>query len=165
MRRVLLSIGALVILWFGGRALVRLFASDETKIRWTVDAMIDGFNATRMDPVLSGLDREFLDESFGADREMVRSACAYLFFQAKDPETKKFLYRAEWKTSSIDIVAGSGNEPARASADLDVSFFRRKAEAEEPVWRVLVLAKFVERDGEWRIERSETRTVEGERLR
>ncbi len=164
MRRVLLSLATIVVLWFTGRALVRFFASDATKIRWTVDAMIDGFNDTRTNPVLDGLDREFLDETFGADREMVRAACVQLFFQAKDPETKSFLYRAEWSTKSVSVTKASGGEP-KAECDLDVRFFRRKGEAEEPAWSILVHATFVERDGEWRILRSETRTVDGERLR
>lgn len=165
MRRVLFSLATLVVLWFAGRALVRFFASDETKIRWTVEAMLDGFDRTRMDPILDGLDREFLDESFGADRAMVRSACAYLFFQAIDPATKKFLYRAEGATSAVKVVEGAGGEPDRAEAELDVRFFQRRGAEEELAWRVLVLAQFVERDGEWRILRSETRTVEGQRLR
>lgn len=165
MRRVLFSLATLVVLWFAGRALVRFFASDETKIRWTVDAMVEGFNDTRMNPILEGLDRAFLDETFGADRDMVRSACAYLFFQAKDDATKKFLYRAEWAPGAITVVEGSGDAPSRAEADLDVRFFQRKGAGEELVWRALVRAQFEERDGEWRIVRSETRTLEGERLR
>ena len=165
MRRVLLSLATLVVLWFAGRALVRFFASDEMKLRWAVESMIDGFNRTRTDDVLAGLAPDFLDESFGADRAMVRQACAYLFFQAKDPTTKGFLYVAECEPSEIVVTKGHGSEPARAEAKLDARFFEKKGEERALVWRIEVRARFVEEAGEWRITRSETRTIDGERLR
>ncbi|MBI5365093.1 MAG: hypothetical protein HZA53_18090 [Planctomycetes bacterium] len=165
MRRVLFSIAVLIVLWFGGRAIVRSFASDATKIRWAVESMIDGFDRTRTDDVLEGLAPEFLDETYGADRAMVRSACAYLFFQAKDPTTKGFLYSAECEPSGIVVTEDRGGGPSRAEAQLDTRFFEKKGDERKLVWRIDVRAQFVERDGEWRILRSETRTVEGERLR
>ena len=44
MQRVLFGFLVLAGLWFGGRALVRFFASDETHIRWAIEDMEAGYN-------------------------------------------------------------------------------------------------------------------------
>ena len=54
-RRLLLvlALGTLTVL--GGRALVRALASPQTRIRWRLEEMVEGFNAMRARPVLDGI--------------------------------------------------------------------------------------------------------------
>lgn len=165
MQRVLLSLLAVIGLYFGGRALVRAFASDETRIRWVVDRMVEGFNDTRMNPILDGLDETYLDDTYGADRQLLRAAAASVFFQAKDPVTKKFLYRLEWQPSAPLAIEARGDAPKRAQLGLELTFFRRHGETEELAWSVHVDGTLEKQGGEWRFVRSDTKTKSGERIR
>lgn len=94
-KKIAFALIALAIAWFGGRALVHAFASDETLIRWKLEDACEGFNDTRMSPILDFIARDFVDQRTGAHREDVRGRVAGLFFTAKDPKTRKFPYRAE----------------------------------------------------------------------
>lgn len=164
LRHFLTALVVLAALWFGGRLLVRAVVSDETLVRWTVDDMLEGFNATRVAPILAALDASFVDETYGADRELVRAACVQLFFEETDSQTKEFRYRAEWAPPAVRLVEDADAAP-RAEIDLEVSFLRRKGGGEELVWKVLVAGQMEKRDGAWRFVHSETRTLEGERPR
>lgn len=161
MRRILISLATVLALWFVGRWIVRALVSDETRIQWTVDAMIEGFNETTMNPILDGLDRAFLDETHGADREMVRGACAQLFFQAKDETTKRFLYRAEWTSQRVRVFEEPDAPNPKAELDFEVRIFRRKGEAEEPAWKIAIAGKLEKKEGDWRLLRTEVRTLDG----
>jgi hypothetical protein len=159
LRRFFLSALAVIALFFGGRAIVRAFASDETKIRWQLDSMAEGFNETRNGAVLAGLAPDFLDETHGADRQLVRAALARLFFESKDPVTKAFPYRVELPREALEIDVGS---PANtATVELVARFFEKHAGEEQVRWEIAVSAELVERDGEWLVQRSEVRTVSG----
>lgn len=163
MKRVLLVVVAAVALLLVGRALVRALASHETRIEWVIDDMLEGFNETRMNPILAGLDREFLDDTWGADRETVRAAAAHLFFNELDHQTKKFLFRAEWTKESIAVT---GDEAPRADVVFETRFFETKGEREELAWRIRVEGEMhLNPDGEWCFARTRTTTVEGAKPR
>jgi hypothetical protein len=164
MKRILLAVAVLAVCFFGGRALIRALASDETKIRWLVEDMVDGFNETRMDPIRDGLDVNFLDETYGADRELVRVALAHLFFQSNDPVTKKFLYFAEHTLGPVTIMKDANGTP-HATTDVEIAFSKRTGETFEPAWKVRVHATLEKRDGGWRFFRTETSTLSGRQLR
>ncbi|MCC6409753.1 MAG: hypothetical protein IT453_21545 [Planctomycetes bacterium] len=163
MRRLFLVLVGALALYVGGRALVHALASHETRIAWVIDDMVDGFNATRMNPILDGLDREFLDDTWGADRETVRAAAAHLFFNAVDGETKRFLYRAEWTLTSITV--SDGPAPS-AQVVLEASFFEKRGESEVLAWKVRVDGDMhLQPEGEWCFARTRTTTLEGEKPR
>lgn len=164
MKRVLLALAAALALFFAGRALVRALASDETRIRWVVDDMIEGFNATRMNPILDGLAPDYLDETYGADRALLRAAATSVFFQAKDPATKQFLYRLEWRPRAAIAVDERGGVKS-ASVPLELQFFRQRGDAEESAWTIDVDGRMEEREDGWMFVRTETRTTSGDRIR
>lgn len=165
MRRLILVLGAILTLWFGGKAIVRLFKSDETRIRDVVESMTDGFNATRTNAVLEAFDARFRDEAFGADKELVHAALVQLFFTAKDEATKRFLYRAETKTTNVAVTKASGDRPASASAEIEAVFFARHGESETEAWRIAVHAELEATDGDWRLVRTDARTTSGKLIR
>lgn len=163
MKRLVLVVVVALALLLAGRALVHALASHETRIEWVIDDMIEGFNDTRMNPILDGLDREFLDDTWGADRDTVRAAAAHLFFNALDPQTKRFLFRAEWTKESIAVT---GDEAPRADVVFEARFFETKGEREELAWRVRVEGELhVNADGDWCFARTRTTTTEGEKPR
>mgnify|MGYP000846277006 CR=1 FL=1 len=164
MKRIVLAVFALVLVFFGGRALLRALASDETKIQRLVATMVEGFNDTRNDPIREGLDVNFQDENYGVDRDLVRVALAQIFLEAKDPATKKFLYHAEHTVGPIVITQGESGVP-RATTDLEVAFSKRKGEVFEPAWTIRVHATLEKKDGDWRFFRTATSTVSGAQIR
>jgi hypothetical protein len=160
MKRFLLCAIAAFAAYFGLRAIVHGLASDETKIRWVVEDMASGFNATRMSPVLAGLAPDFLDETWGADRELVHAALAHMFFTDKDETTKRFLYRVEIPKDDLTIDIDGHNAEMKFVA----SFFEVHGDEEKMTWKARMQAHFVKTDDGWRIRRSESTSIEGKRL-
>jgi len=156
LRQFVLVTGALLILWFGGRALWYALSGDEDQIAWVLDEMVDGFNDTRMRSVLGGFSRDFRDESSGATRAEVHQALASLFMSELDPETKEFLLRVELPTDDleIDLVEGTGDEPSRAKLVLHPRFTTRESGTEELYWDATVHVEMVEGDDGWQLVRT-----------
>ncbi len=164
MKRILLAVVAVVLLFFVGRAVVRALASDETKIRRVVANMAEGFDRTRMDPVLAGLARDFEDESSGATRQEVREGLAYLFFNAKDEATKRFAYRVETEIQRIGVDRSDKGAPT-AQCEMTARFLDVRGGKESPAWEISVAASLVRGEDGWRIRRTKYATKAGTMLR
>lgn len=163
MKRLLLVVVGALAVYLAGRALVHALASHETRIGWVIDRMVEGFNDTRMSPILAGLDREFLDDTWGADRDTVRAAAAHLFFNELDHQTKEFLFRAEWTLESLEV---SEADAPSAKIVLEARFFERRGESEELAWRVRVEGEMhLDPEGRWCFARTRTTTLEGQKPR
>jgi hypothetical protein len=158
-KRVLVLALALALLGFGVRALVRALASDETKIRRVVESMADGFDRTRMDPILDGLDKSYVDETSGATRQELREALAYLFFTAKDETTKAFPYRAKVEVGSVAV-----NRPT-AECAAEVRFVDLRGGKEAPTWEIAVRLELARGEDGWKIVKSNYETRSGRMLR
>ncbi len=164
MKRLLFGLVALILLWFGVRAIVHAFASDETKIRWVVEDMADGFNDTRMNPIMSGLAQDFLEDSWGADRELARAGLAQMFLQQKDALTKKFPYRVRIPEQEFHVQVHE-SEPRTAEFDLVAQFEQSKGEEWTSRWTAKVHAELVLAPGGWKIRRARLDDGGGQRLR
>jgi hypothetical protein len=110
LRKIAFGLIAVAVLWFGVRALVHALASDETLIRLKFENACDGFDHTRMSPILDFLSHDFVDERTGAHRDDVRTHLAGLFFSAKDPKTRGFPYRAEIVPGTLSIEVDPGTK-------------------------------------------------------
>jgi hypothetical protein len=159
MKRAVLILAIAAALFLAGRAIVRGLASDETKIRRVVEPMADGFDRTRMDPVLDGLTRDFEDETSGATRQEMREALAYLFFEAVDEHTKRFAYRVDVEVRRVAVDGLS------AECEMNARFVDLRSGGAAPAWEIAVTAKFTRGDDGWRIRRTKHTTTSGERLR
>ncbi len=164
MKRIFLVLLGLLALFLGGRALYRASVAEETKIRWVLDDMCEGFAATRMNPVMAGLAPEYYDEALGADRELLKLGLAHLFFEQRGGEDRRFPYRIEWRSETGPRVDESGEEKS-AEIELEIEFFRREGDDERSVWKAKVDGQLRKRDGEWRFVRTHTQTVEGRMIR
>ena len=78
-KKTLLLLGALLALWLGGRALYVALASPQKKIRWRLEEMVEGFNETRMRPVLGGIAADFVDRTSEITREDLQRTLAWMF--------------------------------------------------------------------------------------
>jgi hypothetical protein len=162
MKRALLLLVGLVGLYFAGRTLYRLLAPAETKIRWTLEGGVAGFNAQRMDACLEPLAPAFLDATAGIGRDEVREALVVLFLQGIHGEGVP--YRLELPRDDLSIEFEPGNEAA-AKVGLVLRFFETSAATERLVWEVRVRAEMVRQEPGWRVLSSTHETLAGKRIR
>ena len=163
MKRVLLGFLGAAVLFFAARAVVLALASPETKIRWRVEEMVDGFNRQRASPVLRGFSMEFRDESSNAGREMVHKAVTSLFFTEKDPETKAFTLRAEIPEDTLNVVVAE--DPTSATVSGVLIIHETKQGTERVLWRASFEGEMTLEEKGWRFRRSTHETVDGARPR
>jgi len=121
--------------------------------------MADGFDRTRMDPILDGLDRGFVEATTGATRQELREALAYLFFTAKDETTKAFPYRAKVEIGSVTVHRPTAEYAA------DVRFVDLRGGKETPAWEIGVRLELARGDDGWKILKSTYETRSGRMLR
>ena len=161
MKRVLLVLCGALLLWIGGRALVHALASDETRIRWLVEDMAEGFGRTRTGAILEGLEKGFVDETSGVDRETLRGMLAHFFLTEKDPATKRFPWRVEATIESLVV------ERPAATCEVLARFFELRGEEEEerPGWTIRVEGRLEDGEDGWRFVRTSHETLEGRRPR
>lgn len=145
LRKLVLVLVALPILWLGARWVLRALESDEERIARVVGEMVEGFNDAQGRPVLSGLAREFVDSSSGATREDVRTALIAWFFEQVDPVTKKFLFVAELER--VDVQVDEAAHEAQVS--VAIRFEKRRGEALEPWWNAEIEGLMRDGDDGW----------------
>ncbi|MBM3976998.1 MAG: hypothetical protein FJ299_08415 [Planctomycetes bacterium] len=166
MKRLLLAVVALLLIAFVARALVRLFASDETKIRWALEEMRDGFNDTKLAPVVDRLHPMFREEQSGADLDLVEQALISVYFSEIDATTKSFALRVEsdFDAWTVEVAEPDGDSPASARAAGDFAMFRRKGGQETLLWRArAALELSVDDEDGWQVLRASLDTLEGDR--
>ena len=134
----LLACTALVL--FLGRELVWFAVSDETKIRWTTEKMVEGFNDTRLSKTLSGLHPDWRVPHTSVDRPRLADGLRSVFFTEKDPETRSFALRAEVEEESFEIDVDEG----RAEVTFVVRMFRTTDESADPEWVVRVVGPWID---------------------
>lgn len=159
-RKLGLALVALAVVWLAGRAIYRALASDETKIRWKIEDARQGFENTRMDPILDLFTRDYHDESLGFTRDDLRAGLASVFFQEKDPTTKGFPFRAEIPAEDLSIEVGAdGAKTARVKMRVKITDTRKGESA--AAWEFRVDAKLTDGDDGWRITQSSNETLRG----
>jgi hypothetical protein len=161
MRRVILIGGALLLAFFAFFLLRRMLASDETRIRWMIDAMLEGFNDGRAGSVVDALASDFRDTTSGADRETVRQALVYLVMTYRDAN-HDFRLKGEMDVVAIDVGDEEGGKTGRA--EVIVRFFETSKLSGEPVWEVKVEILLVKPESGWRIRRTTHDTLRGRRF-
>lgn len=156
---VLLALAAL-----GGRWLWRTLASDETKIRWMCEDMLDAFNQTRTTRVLEAFAPQFQDESSGFTREDIHSACIYVFFNELDPKDRSFALRAELVPEDWSVTVEDG-PPKRATAKLGARFYDSRGGSERVFWEAHVEGELARGDDGWQWTRTTSVNHSDRRLR
>ena len=128
--------------------------------------MLDGFNATRMNPILAALDKDFVDDGSGADKDLVRAALAQVFLERKDPQTKAFPWRVTLASAGQRITVTSVSGAPKSAVDELEALFEESHGAEwSPAWRIRVRAELAEGDDGWKIRRTRVDTLDGRRMR
>ena|ERR1051326_3597878 len=158
--RGLFAILASICLWFAGRALVHALVSDETSIRWKIEAACAGFDATRMNPILDLLAPDYREETLGFSREDVRGAVASIFFSEKDPRTKRFPYRIELVADDLAIDVEKP-DAKRARVALHARVVDTRDGGARNAWEFRVNGTMEKYGDGWRLTSSTHETVTG----
>ena len=160
LRQILLGVVVLIVVIFAGRWLIRSFASDETRIRWLVEAMEEGYNDGRVRPCVDPLADEWTHAEYALDRETLKAALARRAMLERDQATKELLSQVEVDHDSVAVAV----EGTTASLTVDVLFRRQRAGEWNEAWKLRIRAELEERDGDWTIVGSRHEDLEGTQL-
>jgi len=117
-----------------------------------------------MNPIMSGLAEDFLEDSWGADKALAHAGLAQMFFQSRDALTKKFPYRVQIPEAEFHVQVHEG-DPRTAEFDLVAQFDESKGEQWSARWKAKVHAQLVLGPDGWKIQRARLDDGGGQRLR
>lgn len=158
-RKLLLPVFALAVLYVLGAWLVELFTSDDTKIRRVVARMEAAYNAGKPGSCVGPLSRDWRHEGHEIDRDLLLGA---LFQTARDrdQETRELRTRVEVDEDAAEIAVDGETATLAAEA----TFFRRRAGAWEESWRIRVSAELANGADGWEIVKSLHQDLRGTHL-
>ena len=158
-KRLFLALLALVALYYGGRGLVRFFASDETKIRHLVAGMEAAYNDGRPGSCVAPLARKWRHEGSEIDRELLLGG---LFQTARDRdrETRQLRSKVEVDEEAAAIVVTD----EEATLTVEAVFSRLRGGEWNETWRARVTAELEDGDDGWKIVRSRHEDLAGTHL-
>ncbi len=160
LKRTLLLLSTVPVLYFGALLLWRALASDETKIRWLVEGMEEGYNEGRPRACFGPLALDWRHENYELDRELLRGALIRTALQDRDPRTKELLTKVELDDESLAITVDGD----RASLECDLTFWRLRSGVWDQVWSMHATAELAEGDDGWKIVRSRHEDRRGTQL-
>lgn len=143
---------------FVGKNVVRFFASDETRIAWTVEGMVEGFNDARLSPTIAPFHRDWRAEGTQVSRPLLMDGLRSIFFTEKHAETKAFAYEAHLVEDSLAIDV----QEDRADVTFEIDVWRLDRDPPSSVWRVRLKNRFIDDpDNGWQVLSSTPETLEG----
>ena len=160
MLRALLAVLGLVALWFLGRALVYALVSDETRIRWHVESMAEGYNEGDVGDAIGPIHRDWKHEGTELSRDLLHGGLVREFFQDRDRETRKLLRRVAIDGESIEVRVTDD----RAEVELEAAFERMEDGAWVPRWRARIHGELERGDDGWSFRRTRHENLEGTQL-
>ena len=160
MKHILLVILGSVAVFFLGRALVLSFVSDETKVRWLVEGMEEGFNEGDLSDTVGPLDKRWRHDGYSLDREYLKAGLFQAFRDERDRETRNRTSRVEidWEGFVLE-VEGDG-----ARIELEARFSRRRKDVWEQTWHIRVFGDLERGEDGWKIVRTRHDDLKGTQL-
>ena len=152
----------LLAAFFALKFVLRLFESDETRIRRRVAAIEAAFNDGAAGGVADALAPSFRERSSGLGRDEVRGLLFQFFQTSRDPKTRELVVAVRVETESVKIDL-AGEKPTRARLALTAVFTRRSTSQPGPgvTARVEFRGQLEKLDGEWKFVEAEAKLVEG----
>jgi len=147
-RKSLLFLLLGLVVFFAGRAIWRALASPQTKIRWRIEGMVEGFNEMRAQPVLDGVSRDFRDKSGGGtSRDDLRQILAWLFLNEIDGRNGEFLWACEFDPQGLSIALAP--EQDRAHVEVALRLLRRRGGEMQPFWEANFQGSMAKEEDGW----------------
>jgi hypothetical protein len=140
---------ALVTLYLGAGFVMRFFASDETKIRWLIEGMEEGYNSGSPSACVEPLALDWRHDGSEIDRRLLLGA---LFEAARDRDkaTRALRTKVEVDEQAATITV----EGERATLATDAVFSRLVAGTWKETWRAHFEAELAGGDHGWEIVQS-----------
>ena len=154
-----LACAALPLLWFGGGAVLRWFASDETKIRRIVASMEEAYNAGAPSDCVEPIAANWHHAGTELDRRELFAALLGIA-RERERETRELRTRVEVDEAAAEIVVAG----ERATLALEAAFQRRRGAEWQPSWQVRITAELVDGEDGWEIVASRHEDLEGTHL-
>ena len=134
--------------------------SDDTRIRWLVADMLEGFNDSRAGTVVSGLSENFTEDTTHVSRDEIKVFLVQLFFTERDPRTKEFRFKAEISNLETRV---KGGDPPSATVRLTATLLEKSGAQWASAWVVEVEGDLRKEDGDWQFFRARYKSREGRR--
>ncbi len=134
MKRGLTVLLATVIVVLGVRAIARSLASDETKIRWRIESMVEGYNTGDVGDAIGPLAKDWRHEDFPYDREAIRGGLIRESLQDRDRETGKLRRRVELDADTLSIQTADDT----ATLEVEASFQKLEGDEWTERWRARI---------------------------
>jgi len=161
MRRILLVLGTVLFVWFAGKWLYHELASDEQKIRWQVERMIEGYNTAQPGMAVGPLDVAWRHEGRGElDRELLRGALFRVAMNDRDRQTRELTSRVELVEDSVAIEVTRDT----ATLEFEAVFSRKQGTEWNERWRLHIGADLEDKEDGWKIVRSRHEDLRGTQL-
>jgi hypothetical protein len=154
MQRIIIAAIALGLVGLGVQRFLRSLASPQESIGWQLEEMVEGFNATRMRPVIGGFAKSYVDEGTGVDRQDMMRILAGLFFTEIDPDTKAFRLHATLPVEDFVVTLDETNATL-ASASFRLVFTDTFKGATTLYWDASVTVQLLQDVDGWAITSSE----------
>lgn len=147
-------------MFFLGRALFLAFVSDETKIRWQVEGMEEGFNEGDLSDCVGPLDTSWRHDAYSLNREYLKGGLFQAFREERDRETGKRTSRVEvdWKGFFVEV------DGEQAKIEVEARFSRLQKEAWEQTWHIRVFGDLEKGEDGWKILRTRHDDLKGTQL-
>lgn len=160
MKRILLGLVLAVAAVVAVRWVIGALASDETRIRWMVEEMVDGFNEGSARRATSGFAESWRYREETLRRDDLRGGLLAEFQQQRSRQARRLTLRASVPEPLAIEVAG---DTARMELELHVEGLRGEAWA--PRWTMRVRAELERGEDGWRIVAVAKDDLEGSGLR
>ena len=134
------------------------FASDETRIRWQIEAGAEAFNRQHTRHVVERLAENYRDVNLGVKREDVRLHLAGLFLRELDPQSGEFNFEVEVELDGLKITDHEENTYRTVFAGV-----LRSRNGKVKDWDFEVSLWWREVEGDWLVFRSQFTTSSGRR--
>jgi hypothetical protein len=156
MNRILLTLILALVAFFGGRAVYRAMASDETKIGWVLAAEVAAFEAASVLNLTPHFAADFRDDTTGIGLQTLRGAVVWAWQNELDAEGH-FTWRLALPEGAGEVAVDGDS----ATATFPLQLFRGIGDEAKLVWGLRVTAKLERKDGSWWIVQSSHGTTEG----
>ncbi len=156
-QRILLGAALALLAAWGAWALRRALVSDETRIRWRIEEALEAFNAGRPGSAVEPLAEDWYDRTNGLHKDTLHQILVGVLMQERGAR-EGFPWVLALNEETLTIAVGS---EGRAESSLEASLARRRGDALETTWRVVIQAEW--RDGEdgWQVVSTEHQTLSG----
>lgn len=164
MNRVITIAILLILGSLGVRLLVSKLVSDETKIRWMLEDMVEGFDEGDSGDTVSGLARTWTHAGRPIDRDMIKGYVFREWMESSRSSSGQYPWDVEIPEDSLTISVAADGETATIELEAVFSELEGGGDAAavwKPNWHVRIWGDLENTDDGWRIVKSRHEDIQG----